>query len=154
MALDFDNEDYDQVFEESLEFYKIREMVRNHPEKENIMLELSNLKMITDSNIQLIDRVCEYPTEDLNFKFSLIYMLIVSLIVKLYPLNLYSSRASYDLNNLNKLFAKFKWSNFYVDSEKIRNEYCKLFNVLLKEVQADINSGKTHDELLERWKVT
>lgn len=87
MALDFDNEDYDKTFELSLKFYKIREMVRNHPKKEKIMSELANLKLSTDSNIQLVDRVCEYPIEDLSFKLSLIYILIVSFIVKLYPLN-------------------------------------------------------------------
>lgn len=34
MALDFDYEDYDKTFDDSLKFYKIREMVRNHPKKE------------------------------------------------------------------------------------------------------------------------
>lgn len=33
MALDFDYEDYDKTFDDSLKFYKIREMVRNHPKK-------------------------------------------------------------------------------------------------------------------------
>lgn len=152
MALDFDNEDYDKTFEFSLKFYKIREMVRNHPKKEKIMSELSNLKLSTDSNIQLVDRVCEYPIEDLSFKLSLIYMLIVSFMVKLYPLNLSSSRASHDLEYLNKLLDKFKWYYFYVDSEKIRNEYRELNNILIKEAQADIKSGKSHNELIKHWR--
>lgn len=152
MALDFDNEDYDKTFEFSLKFYKIREMVRNHPKKEKIMGELSNLKLSTDSNIQLVDRVCEYPIEDLSFKLSLIYMLIVSFMVKLYPLNLSSSRASPDLEYLNKLLDKFKWYYFYVDSEKIRNEYRELNNILIKEAQADIKSGKSYNELIKHWR--
>jgi hypothetical protein len=152
MALDFDYEDYDKTFDDSLKFYKIREMVRNHPKKEKIILELSNLKLSTDSNIQLVDRVCEYHIEDLSFKLSLIYMLIVSFIVKLYPLNLSSSRASHDLEYLNKLLDKFKWYYFYVDSEKIRNEYRKLHSILIKEAQADIKLGKSRDELIKQWR--
>lgn len=79
-------------------------------------------------------------------------MLIVSFMVKLYPLNLSSSRASHDLEYLNKLLDKFKWYYFYVDSEKIRNEYRELNNILIKEAQADIKSGKSHNELIKHWR--
>lgn len=36
--------------------------------------------------------------------------------------------------------------------KKIRNEYRELNNILIKEAQADIKSGKSYNELIKHWR--